>query len=124
MATRAKTETTLAEDYANFRQNNPSSDSLLLLLGENGRKYSDCSLRFSTNGKSYSAHRIILSAALTEDPTDEYLTGLADKAPLDASLESFVLGILYGSPLPETLPVGLLDCLKLFVRITISYFPS
>lgn len=117
-----KPKSTLAEDYANLQKLFPITASLPLLLEESGRKYADCQLRFSEPGKSYPAHKIILSASIEGDLSDAGLAVLATKAPLDAHLESFVLGCLYGLPLPDTVPIGLLDALKVFVRAHYTCF--
>lgn len=111
----AKAKPTFDESYQTISKQHGGCDSLLPLLAE-GAPYSDIKLRFSQEGKEYSLHRIVLSMSTGTEITPEALTEAADRAPLDPSLEEFVLHLLYQGPLTEEIPFGLLEALKLFVR--------
>jgi hypothetical protein len=113
----AKAKPTFDESYQTISKQHGGCNSLLPLLAE-GAPYSDIKLRFSQEGKEYSLHRIVLSMSTGTEITPEALTEAADRAPLDPSLEEFVLHLLYQGPLTEEIPFGLLEALKLFAWAT------
>lgn len=106
---------TLEGQYKKLCKICSQSSSFPKLLDENNR-FADIVFRFSKGGRPYNLHRIILSATLGIEISDEVISETLNKAPLDPSLENFVLNCIYGTPLPEKIPFGLMDTLKIFVR--------
>lgn len=114
-APREKIEDTFESKYGKIVKSHIGADTYLKLL-EKDNRFGDIVFRFSNGGKTYNLHRVILFAALGIELSDQVITETLNKAPLNASLEDFVLGLIYGAVLPEKYPFSLVDTLRIFVR--------
>ena len=114
-ARRGKNDVTFEAEYAQMVKTYSGGDAYLKLL-EKDNRFGDIVFRFSAEGKPYNLHRIVLCAALDIEISDQNILETMTKAPLNETLENFVLRLIYGAKLPTKYPLGLVDTLKVFVR--------
>lgn len=119
------TEPNFENDYNIIRNYTAGSDVYLPLLSEEGKQFSDITLRFSEKGQSHQLHQIMLCSRIGNKDAPLNFEELATQFPLDESLEPFVIDMIYRRPLPPKLSIGLTEVLKLFVRcLSFIYFTT